>query len=620
MNKKPSLKGNIEEMDSKLRNETDQNEQLFKQSIPIKWGSFVYNNTFNLGDEIQSIAANRFIPKIDYFIDRDYIADFHPPAGENVRIVANGWYSHRAENLFFQDRVCPLLISVHFSSLQGFGPLKLSATDLMRHSDFLEHLKTFQPIGARDLQTMQILQKAGIDSYFSGCLTLTLEGNPSIIQKDLIVCVDVPGALVEFVANASNSQILCVSAVDITEGVVKERFAKAERLLEIYQSARYVVTSRLHCALPCLAYGIPVLLVDLAQDQERFSGLHNLVRHAKLDEILRKNVDFDFRNPSPNTNDYVKLRDQLIKNVKDFVNASFDKTIYASSSMQDQLNTLASINQTFQYQIVEKTGELDRARETLKGFSSEFIATRDLLSQRDLQLEETRSLLTQSAIDLSVTRNLLEQRSDELAQTRDLLVRSTDDLSVTRGLLSQRSLELDQTRASLAQSTGDLCVTRELLQQRSDELAQTRDLLVSSSDDLNITRDLFSKRSLELDQTRVLLADSTRDLCITRELLNQKSDELGQARDLLMGSADDLSITRKLLSQRSLELDQARDLLAQSTIDLSIAREVLGQRDLDLDRYDSIIRDLEFRLVNRGILASIGRYVVGKLKHANLIK
>ena len=44
------------------------------------------------------------------------------------------------------------------------------------------------------------------------------------------------------------------------------RFDRAAWLLGIYSSAKAVVTGRLHCALPCLALGTPVLFVESADD------------------------------------------------------------------------------------------------------------------------------------------------------------------------------------------------------------------------------------------------------------------------------------------------------------------------------------------------------------------
>ncbi len=63
----------------------------------VKYALFSYS-TENIGDEIQSIAASRFLPQIDYYINRDYMNDFKPDTDEQIKLIMNGWYSHRPQN------------------------------------------------------------------------------------------------------------------------------------------------------------------------------------------------------------------------------------------------------------------------------------------------------------------------------------------------------------------------------------------------------------------------------------------------------------------------------------------------------------------------------------------
>lgn len=43
----------------------------------MKFGLMSYDYTTNLGNEIQSIAARRFLPKIDYFIEHEKLNLFN---------------------------------------------------------------------------------------------------------------------------------------------------------------------------------------------------------------------------------------------------------------------------------------------------------------------------------------------------------------------------------------------------------------------------------------------------------------------------------------------------------------------------------------------------------------
>jgi hypothetical protein len=57
-----------------------------------KFGLYEYN-TCNIGDDIQSIAARRFLPKIDYYINRDRIGEFEDKENdEEIKKILNAWY------------------------------------------------------------------------------------------------------------------------------------------------------------------------------------------------------------------------------------------------------------------------------------------------------------------------------------------------------------------------------------------------------------------------------------------------------------------------------------------------------------------------------------------------
>ncbi len=56
-----------------------------------------YRNTRNLGDEIQSIAARQFLPRVDGFIDRDRLVMSGRKKNANFKLILNGWYSHSPE-------------------------------------------------------------------------------------------------------------------------------------------------------------------------------------------------------------------------------------------------------------------------------------------------------------------------------------------------------------------------------------------------------------------------------------------------------------------------------------------------------------------------------------------
>src|SRR6185295_1108834 len=75
---------------------------------------------------------------------------------------------------------------------------------------------------------------------------------------------------------------------------LSQRLSLAQEYLDEYAQAKLVVTSRIHCALPCLALGTPVLFIDMGYDEyndrTRFSGLLELMNTLALSSLpFRKN-------------------------------------------------------------------------------------------------------------------------------------------------------------------------------------------------------------------------------------------------------------------------------------------------------------------------------------------
>ena len=133
----------------------------------MKFGLVLNKGTDNIGDDIQSYAAMRFLPSVDYVIDREGMDTFESN-GERVKAIMNGWYMYNKSNWPPSESIDPLWVSVHISKNDYFGIGE-------RFLDGLggEYLKYYAPIGARDVSTLELLRKKGIPAYLSGCLTLT---------------------------------------------------------------------------------------------------------------------------------------------------------------------------------------------------------------------------------------------------------------------------------------------------------------------------------------------------------------------------------------------------------------------------------------------------------------
>ncbi len=276
----------------------------------MRYALLVYSTT-NLGDDIQSLAARRFLPKVDVHVDRDFVHDVD--GTEPVKLILNGWFTHRPEHWPPPPHVDPLFVSFHLTrEVLGFNVRGLRPSEHMLQGESLQYFRRHQPIGCRDNATVDLFRSFGIDAHFSGCLTLTLENKWSPVREDVTSLVDLPEPLVEFVKRQVGGATRELSHNLSGREPYEERFSRAEDLLRQYATSKLVVTSRLHCALPCLALGTPVVFVTDAPDTYRLSGLRDLTRHCATDDVLDGRFEFDWNSPPANPVDITPLRTRLV--------------------------------------------------------------------------------------------------------------------------------------------------------------------------------------------------------------------------------------------------------------------------------------------------------------------
>lgn len=274
----------------------------------MKNGLLVHR-TKNIGDEIQSLAASQFLPVIDYLVDRESINK--QISNEKVFIIMNAWWMHKSNNFPPFNYLKPKFVSVHFNK-------KMKQKILEKNS--FEYLKSHEPIGCRDQDTMNFLLKNNIKAYFSGCLTLTLKKDENIRKLNDIVIVDAPENISKIVKDKTNRNI-----IELTHNIAsfyspKAKLYIAKRYLNLYQRAHLVITSRLHVALPCLAFETPVIFVNKKNEQERFSGLLELLNSVGLSDYELFLENYDYENPIQNSDDYKTIRDDLIIGLKKTTN------------------------------------------------------------------------------------------------------------------------------------------------------------------------------------------------------------------------------------------------------------------------------------------------------------
>lgn len=294
--------------------------------------------TLNIGDYIQALASSQYYPQIDGFIDRDIeLKDYN---GEECKIIMNGWYMHNPENWPPSNKIKPLFVAFHINSTVQ--------KDLTSESS-IAYLKRNEPIGCRDYWTTNLLKNHGVNSYFSGCMTLTLGKTFNSLEKEnktyivdpifdpQIHISNVLTSLVHYIKHfkdinslfkATNlfqdtskkitnkikrlikiilyyisytkifSKDLIINSIYINHESQyyrehflsdEERLKEAENLIRLYSKAKLVITSRIHCALPCLGLNTPVIFLKRLDGYEcsecRFDGIINLLNVIEVDSL-----------------------------------------------------------------------------------------------------------------------------------------------------------------------------------------------------------------------------------------------------------------------------------------------------------------------------------------------
>ena len=120
-------------------------------------------------------------------------------------------------------------------------------------------MKNFQPIGCRDYHTMQEMKKAGLEAYYGGCLTITFPQRKKCSAGKTFI-VDVSDNVLNKIPDNIKADAEYVKHVYYNEECGGEE--KARKIYERYkEEAGLIITSRIHCAQPCLAAGIPVIFI-----------------------------------------------------------------------------------------------------------------------------------------------------------------------------------------------------------------------------------------------------------------------------------------------------------------------------------------------------------------------
>jgi hypothetical protein len=249
-------------------------------------------------------------------LDRDNMVETaNRYRNKTIHLIMNGWFMHSIRNGTERynwpppSNICPIFISFH-----------VSKDFLVKNPDSIQYLKKHEPIGCRDMTTLEKCKAAGIKAYYSGCLTLTMDSlhtsndGSTYVVDTRIGPTTTPNTTVKAGATKSGKTVHHISHSPYT-GSNSELFKKAYDLLVRYSRADKIITSRLHCCLPCLAMnksvtfqsprGVPFKRVNEWGSKGRFTGLKDIMESPQKRNAIKQ-----------------KLKSQVSKAIKDALTSS----------------------------------------------------------------------------------------------------------------------------------------------------------------------------------------------------------------------------------------------------------------------------------------------------------
>ncbi|MGL5826044.1 MAG: glycosyltransferase family 8 protein, partial [Nocardioides sp.] len=208
-------------------------------------------------------------------VSRDFSAGDVLP--EHTWMIAFGWHMHSTFRLGFglpyHPHLNPLFVSFHVNRVN------------ILTTEAIDYLRKHGPVGCRDWTTVYLLLSAGVDAFFTGCLTTTVNavfkdlGEVDRNDPGVVGIVDLSAGSVKSIKKPK--EFLTHAGGEFREAGLVEGTKAALLLLEGYQQRfSRVVTSRLHSYLPATSLGLKVRFRPRIVGDVRFDGLMGMAPEA----------------------------------------------------------------------------------------------------------------------------------------------------------------------------------------------------------------------------------------------------------------------------------------------------------------------------------------------------
>lgn len=281
----------------------------------MKYANFMISqgtSSINLGDMIQ-------IEAIEYLYSVMGIHD-----DEIIRISTDQINTYKGETVILPINY-PLYGIYDISS--HIKPVYLGVS--MLDGVATKGLRMFgnEPIGCRDGLTYDILKKEKIPAYYGGCLTITFPRRQKEPLNGVTYIVGVSDAIYEriprdIVRDAKRKEHIYFCKNE------KEIISAKEVLDEYKNNAKLVITSKIHCAQPCIAMGIPVVFL-CDEISFRYDVIKNYLPIYDVANINKGSVDWN-----PQIVELDNLKETMLQNAIErikFARKGFNCSEYVSN-------------------------------------------------------------------------------------------------------------------------------------------------------------------------------------------------------------------------------------------------------------------------------------------------
>ncbi|HEY9291135.1 MAG TPA: hypothetical protein VIP98_07650 [Microlunatus sp.] len=192
-------------------------------------------------------------------------ASQHDALPPDTWALAFGWYMHPQYRINFDfplhPNLRPIFVSFHVSKRDLLTP------------EAVAYLQRYGPIGCRDRSTVDLLLSAGVDAFFSGCLTTTVSN--VFPDTEVTPPADAPWAFVDVRPDREQGFARLHQRRDeVRTTPFVDNVDVATAMLESYRSQYAgLSTSRLHAYLPGRSIGATVKFTPKNASDPRFAGL-----------------------------------------------------------------------------------------------------------------------------------------------------------------------------------------------------------------------------------------------------------------------------------------------------------------------------------------------------------